>query len=146
MIGARCAAVLAVAAVLAGCGSQTPVQTASPSAGAPSAAAASSPLPSGMTADLAAAVTALALPAPSGQPITAANVQSSGDWSAITAGPSTGDAAHPIAPFTVVLGHKVNGTWQLVSERDGQAFCAALAAAPVDLVTPDVRAYFTGCQ
>jgi hypothetical protein len=99
-----------------------------------------------MPADLAAALTGLALPAPSGQLITAADVQSSGDWSAITAGPSTGDAAHPIAPFTVVLGHKVNGTWQLVSERDGQAFCAALAAAPADVVTPDVRAYFIGCH
>lgn len=131
---------VAVMVIIAGCGGQPPAQTASPSV-----AASSSPLPSGMTADLAAALTALAIPVPSGQPLGVADVQSSGDWTAITAGPSTGDEAHPIAPFTVVLGHKVSGTWQLVSERDGQAFCAALAAAPTDLVTPDVRAYFIGC-
>ena len=146
MIVARCVAVLAVAVVLAGCGSQTPAQTASPSAGAPSAAAASSPLPSGMTADLAAAVTALALPAPSGQPITAANVQTSGDWTSITAGPTTGDPVRPIGPFTVVIGHRVNGVWTLVSERDGPAFCAALDAAPSDLGTATIRDYYGGCK
>lgn len=134
-------AATATAILLAGCGGQSPSQ-AVPSSGT----ASSVPAASGLPADLAAAVTALNLPAPSGQRIAMANVQSSGDWTAITAGPSTTDSAHPIAPFTVVIGHRVNGAWQLATERDGQAFCAALAAAPTDLVTADERDYFIGCH
>jgi hypothetical protein len=139
-------AALAVAAVLAGCGSQATAQSASPPAGTPFASAASSPLPSGMTADLAAAVAGLALPATTGQEITAANLKTSGDWTSITAGPSTGDPARPIGPFTVVIGHRVNGVWTLVSERDGPAFCAALDAAPSDLGTATIRDYYGGCR
>ena len=60
--------------------------------------------------------------------------------------PSSAIPSSAAAPFAVVLAHRVNGSWQVVSEHDTSAFCAALAAAPADLVNADVRDYFVGCH
>ncbi len=137
---------LAIALLLAACSGQGPAQTAG-SPGPTGSASPSGPATSaGSAGDLDAAISGLGLPTASGLTITAADVRTNGDWSAITAGPSTNDPAHPVAPFTMVIGHRVNGVWQLVSERDGAAFCAALDAAPTDLGTASMRAYYGGCQ
>ena len=98
------------------------------------------------SADLTKAVAALKVGATSAQSIVAASTKTSGDWASIIAGPATNDPSHAVAPFTVVIGHRVDGKWQLVSESDATAFCAALAAAPSDLVTSDMRDYFVGCR
>jgi hypothetical protein len=34
----------------------------------------------------------------------------------------------------------------LARESDTSAFCAALAAAPADVVSADMRDYFSGCK
>lgn len=125
---------LAVIAALSGC-SGTPA--AAPTPGAFSTA----PLP----ADLSNALASLA-PAAGGAGLVSENARTTGDWAAITAGPSGSGASGQAGPFTIVIAHKVNGTWQLARESDTAAFCAALAAAPGDVVSADMRDYFSGCK
>ena len=127
---------LVVAMITAGCGS-------SPSRAPASASpAASAPAQAG----LAAAIAESGLPAPSGVQVTVVSSRTSGDWAMVTAEPSSASPSAPPAPFAVVLAHRVNGSWQVVSERDTAAFCAALAEAPADLVNADARDYFVGCH
>jgi hypothetical protein len=132
----RCALLVLVAVIATACASTT-----SP---APSSA---SLLASTPAADaLETAIGKIGLPAPSGASVAAVSSRTSGDWAIVTAGSSSTGPSSPVAPFAVVLAHLVNGSWQIVSERDTSAFCAALAAAPADLVNTDVRDYFVGCH
>ncbi len=116
------------------CGAQVPSQT-------PGAAAAPA-----VTPDLQSALAGLGLPLPSGASLVVEPARSRGEWMVLAAGASAGNPSHPATDLTVVIGHRVNGAWHLVSERDTGAFCGALAAAPTGLVSADVRAYFVGCH
>jgi hypothetical protein len=140
-VSARRSSLSALSLALAGLAlwgcSAAPTEPASPSGAAS---------PSAQQADLSSAVAALKLPGTSGQSMVATTVQTSGDWALVTAGPPTSDPSHPVAQLTVVIAHRVGGAWQVVSESDTAAFCAAVAAAPSDLVTSDERDYFVGCR
>jgi hypothetical protein len=128
---------LAAASVVLFAGCSSPAAPA-PTPGAFSTAA--------LPADLSSALASLQ-PAGNGtSSLVSENALTSGDWAAITAGPATSDASGPAGPFTIVIAHRVNGTWQLARESDTSAFCAALAAAPADVVSADMRDYFSGCK
>ena len=127
---------LLVAVIATGCASST--TPAPPSASAAASAVAAESLET--------AIGKVGLPTPSGGPVAAVSSRTSGDWAIVTAKPWSASPSSPAAPFAVVLAHRVNGTWQVVSEGDTTAFCAALAEAPADLVGADVRDYFMGCR
>ena len=82
--------------------------------------------------------------------VRSANVQ--GDWAVITAASESslsvaspsGEAAPP-TEVEIVIAHRVGGTWQLTTESNTDAFCAALSSLPPGLLSTDERSYFTGC-
>jgi hypothetical protein len=165
VIVARRAAALAVALVLAGCGSNTTPgpTTGGPASPPPASAASSNPAPGGSStaaaspgsawtiadaarasADPGLVASLAALPAPTGQARYAVTaIRQRGDWALV----SIADADRQITSDSgFALAVRAGGAWTVVFGTDPQAFCAALAKAPAGAITQDERDHFTGCH
>lgn len=165
MVVARRAAILAVALILAGCGSTTSPGPATASPASPpltgvtsSPAALSSPSASGAqsgsawtvddevrsSADPGLVSSLDALPAPpAGARYAVTGIRQQGNWAVVAFSAARPQAA---SDSGIALAVRSGGAWTVVLADDTTAFCAALAKVPPGGITQDERDYFMGCN
>jgi hypothetical protein len=135
-------AVVALATIVAGCGtSTTTVQPTSTPSSAPSwvIRAATS---ANVDPTLIAAFESTP-PSPDGATLTIGEIRVKGDWALAIAGSGEKGAGSEAA---FVIAWRDNGGWHGFPARDTGGFCAVLAKAPAGAITQDERDYFMGCN